>query len=257
MQKQLFANELLDITWNFVKLASISRKHGLPNLAFHYVQAAKSQLGPQNDCLRYERFKVDYEVLKLHLEFNKVNMEAIVIDAEKLLEDNRFNPYESWQKAEFSRVLGEHYLQNGHISKAKEMLSKSLEYNKKEAKTWISYAKLNELVFNKLSDEVSYQNALKGYMCGCVLNLHKSKLILPNVIKLMKRKEHNNNPRIHQWIKSNLEQMPTWIWIFWAPQLINFLYQASPLEQYIGKVILFKLSKLYPQAVYYSMKAKN
>jgi len=36
--KKQFANELLDITWNLVKLASISRKHGLPSLAFCYLE---------------------------------------------------------------------------------------------------------------------------------------------------------------------------------------------------------------------------
>lgn len=33
---------------------------------------------------------------------------------------------------------------------------KSIELNKKEGKTWISYAKLNEIVFSKLGDEKSY-----------------------------------------------------------------------------------------------------
>jgi hypothetical protein len=42
-------------------------------------------------------------------------MEQIVVDAEKLLDDNRYNPYEPWQKGEFSRVLGEYYLSTGHI----------------------------------------------------------------------------------------------------------------------------------------------
>jgi hypothetical protein len=43
-KKQEFTNELLDITWNFVKLANISRKHGLPNLTLYYVNMAKTQL---------------------------------------------------------------------------------------------------------------------------------------------------------------------------------------------------------------------
>lgn len=85
------------------------------------------------------------------------------------------------------------------------MIVKSIEYNKKEAKTWLSYAKLNELVFNNLKDEKSYTNALKGYMCGIVLNLHKTKLIIPHFLKLLKRKEHANNNAIPPFMKTNIE----------------------------------------------------
>ena len=67
---------------------------------------------------------------------------------------------------------------------------KSIDLNKKEAKTWMSYARLNETVFNALKDEKSLQNAIKGYLSCTALSLHKSRLILPHVLKLIKRKEH-------------------------------------------------------------------
>lgn len=126
------------------------------------------------------------------------------------------------------------------------MIMKSLEFNKKEAKTWLSYAKLNEIVFTNLNDEKSYTNALKGYMCGIVLNLHKTKLIIPHFLKLLKRKEHANNNNIPNIMKTNIEQIPTWVWIFWTPQLLNFLFtQNSLLEQYVSKFVLYRLTKLY------------
>mmetsp|Transcript_19130 Transcript_19130/g.18261 ORF Transcript_19130/g.18261 Transcript_19130/m.18261 type:complete len:206 (-) Transcript_19130:111-728(-) len=114
--KNQFANELLDVTWNLVKLANISRKHGLPNLAFYYIQQAKSILQYQKEGLNYERFKVDYEVMKLHIQYNTFNLEQILGDAKKLIDDNL--RYEPWQRGEFSRVLGEYYLQVGMIKKA-------------------------------------------------------------------------------------------------------------------------------------------
>ena len=57
-----------------MKLASVSRKHGLPSLALYYQDAAKKRLalsppGP-NDFLRYERYKHQLEVLKLELTHN-------------------------------------------------------------------------------------------------------------------------------------------------------------------------------------------
>ena len=66
--------ELLDICWNLVKLASVSRKHNLPSLALHYKDAAEAKLenvpSGQNDPLKYERFKLNYETLKLNISQN-------------------------------------------------------------------------------------------------------------------------------------------------------------------------------------------
>ena len=36
--------ELLDICWNLVKLASVSRKQGLPSLALSYQEKAEAKL---------------------------------------------------------------------------------------------------------------------------------------------------------------------------------------------------------------------
>ena len=69
------------------------------------------------------------------------------------------------------------------------MLVKSINWNRKEAKTWLSYAKLNEIVLNNRGDEKAFINAMKGYMCATVLNLHKTKLIIPNLLKLFRKKE--------------------------------------------------------------------
>ena len=58
--------------------------------------------------MKYERFKIDYEVLKLHIQYNTINLDRMIGDAENLLNDD--GPYEYWHKAEFSRVLGDYYL---------------------------------------------------------------------------------------------------------------------------------------------------
>lgn len=62
-------------------------------------------------------------------------------EAEKLTEEQR--GFEPWQRAEYSRVLGEYHLEQGSIKEAQRFLTKSIDLNKKEAKTWMSYAKLN------------------------------------------------------------------------------------------------------------------
>lgn len=56
----------------------------------------------------------------------------------------------------------------------------------------MSYAKLNETVFNELKDEKAIFNALRGYLSATVLNLHKSRLIIPYVLRLLRRRDVAN-----------------------------------------------------------------
>ena len=50
-------------------------------------------------------------------------------------------------RAELHRIIGEHYLTKGKIHQANESLLASIEKNKREAKTWLAYAKLNDTIF--------------------------------------------------------------------------------------------------------------
>jgi hypothetical protein len=70
--RQKFSNEFLDKSWNFYKLASISRKQGLPELSLHYLKLLDSQLkvSHDSDTMKFERFKFDYEYIKLQMDFN-------------------------------------------------------------------------------------------------------------------------------------------------------------------------------------------
>jgi hypothetical protein len=51
--------------------------------------------------------------------------------------------------------------------------------------------------------------------------------------------------------------MPVWIWLFWVPQIMQmFLSHVNSFENTLSKTVLEKLSKLYPQAVLYTIKAR-
>ena len=64
-----------------MKLASVSRKHGLPSLALSYQEKAAAKLataaGAQPDHLRYERFRLQYEALKLEIGHNTEDPEGL------------------------------------------------------------------------------------------------------------------------------------------------------------------------------------
>jgi hypothetical protein len=51
--------------------------------------------------------------------------------------------------AEILRLEGEYALSKGQLKTAKEKLLQSINKNKKEAKTWITYGRLNEIIFRE------------------------------------------------------------------------------------------------------------
>lgn len=48
--------------------------------------------------------------------------------------------------ADILRLKGDHFLQRGDLTRAKSHLLDSIDKNRKESKTWLSYAKLNEII---------------------------------------------------------------------------------------------------------------
>ena len=197
----------VDIVWNNLKLAEISRKQELPQLANYYLQSVKDILvdpSTKGDVLKLERFKMLYETFKLVTKYQtdsnkikEVNLAALEFFQNK--------DYDLWMHAEILRLEGEFALSKGQLNSAKEKLLQSINKNRKEAKTWISYGRLNELVFKEsvdqpqsedidaevkrakdIKDERSSCNAFKGYFCGLTLNQSKSRFIMPHIFNLCK-----------------------------------------------------------------------
>ena len=98
----------IDLIWNWLKLAEISRKHNLPNLAQEYLENCKQFLlsdEARGDILKLERFKYHYENFKLTMKFHKdagSQLECLM----KSLEFVEKNEYDLWMHAEILRLMG-------------------------------------------------------------------------------------------------------------------------------------------------------
>lgn len=108
----------------------------MPSLALHYQEAAEKKLstassGP-NDLLKYERFKLEYESLKLEIKHNTEDPEGLdnrVREAERnfsivpnnvpnidsthhssINANNNNSSYEPWHRASISRIIANYYI---------------------------------------------------------------------------------------------------------------------------------------------------
>ena len=214
--------------------------------------------------MKYERFKLEYEQLKLEIDHNREAPEALQARVQEIeAKFNRESNFESWQKASVKRVVAEYYLSKGRITEARDRLVECIsDLNRLDPKIWMSYARLNEIVLERTRDGQAQAllNALKGYLFATTLNLPKSRLIIPRILKLLRRREHQGSEQLRGYATQNAEQMPAWIWIFWAPQLLAMLSSErashASLEHAVARHLLFKLVKVYPQAAYYPLRAK-
>lgn len=75
----------------------------------------------------------------------EVTQHDVMVATQKQAENPEFAP---WQQAELLRIIGERYLSQQKLHLANENLLKSIDKNKKEAKSWLAYAKLNDVLFN-------------------------------------------------------------------------------------------------------------
>jgi hypothetical protein len=166
-----------------------------------------------------------YEALKLEIAHNTEDPEGLE-EAVRSTE-RRFSAdsgYEPWQRASIKRVVADYYLSQGRLRAARDHLVESVSgLNKRDPKIWMSYAKLNETVYKRRLDVQSLLNALKGLLFAITLSLHKSRLIIPRVLRLLRSREFKSSDQILAFVRDNTQQMPTWIWIFWAPQLLMML----------------------------------
>lgn len=195
--------EPVDICWNNLKLASVSRKHGLYGLAQFYLNEVKAPLTDpetKGEFLKLERYRFTYENFKLHMITGvdqTVNQEVLREGLDFL--DNK--DYDPWMHAEILRLQGEYFLQRGDLANAKTKLISSIDKNRKEAKTWVSYAKLNEIVHAQGKEEKSLINSLKGYLCALSVSQHKARLVIPYILRLVKNKTHFQSKKVQDFVK--------------------------------------------------------
>lgn len=244
-----------------MKLAEISRKQGLYGLAQHYLKQVQEPLThPETtgDTLKLERFRYLYEMNKLHvtteLSADKIRMQKLEKENEEFIKNQ---DYDLWMTAEIHRLQGEYSLKKGDIESARAHLVDSIKLNRKEARTWMSYARLNEIALEKFNDDRVAMNSLKGYFCATGLQQHKARLIIPFILRLLKNNNYQMSTAVYNFVIRNIAELPVWLWLFWIPQLLQFFKQPKEtLQHKTANQIFLKLCKLYPQPVYHPLRSK-
>jgi len=138
-------------------------------------------------------------------------------------------------------------------NEAQVLFKDAINFNGTDYKIWMDWAELNEslLVIDMEKNNINYtrfNETLICYFMTIVFKLDKAKFIIPKILYLIKK---FNTFELQEVLKNYIDNIPTWVWVFWIPQILKLL--KNPNQEMIAFYILNKIAIAYPQYLYYQL----
>ena len=154
------------------------------------------------------------------------------------------------QKAEFFRLKSKFLVALGETDLANEEFSKCMRICDNFSKGWYTWACFLDEQYEKTGDIKIAAQSVCGFLQAVNHNTEGARLSLARVIWLMSNDDENGT--IRETFQNYGDRMPLWIWCVWIPQLLTALIrdEASKVRS-----ILLHISTVYPQALYYTLRA--
>jgi hypothetical protein len=93
-------------------------------------------------------------------------------------------------------------------------------------------------------------SAVESYVYTLKHHLFNSRMYIVKILDLVsKNAQYDEQSDIAVAFNNAFKDTQVWVWLFWMPQLIDFI-QKSNSEYEIAKQVLSELAKLYPQPVF-------
>jgi len=250
-----YEQNIHDIPWNYLKLTEIARKHGLIDQAFYYLGEADKNIKESGDVHSYERFLRAKETAKLAMKFESEWEGAA--EYLKIAEGQSFCQKSKFALSEIMRLRGELLDKLGKSESAYDEVSSAVTECIHNYKAWVSYAMFREAWSLDKKDVDSNLGALKGYIHAATYMISKSKYYIPKVLLCIERSQNfpeSDHKSTLQQFKEFSVNLPTWVWLFWIPQLVENL-KRSAIERETAMMILTNIAKLYPQILFIYLKS--
>ncbi|KAF8410450.1 hypothetical protein HHK36_002979 [Tetracentron sinense] len=258
-----------DKAWNINKLAHVTRKQGLYDVCVtilekmygHSTMEVQVELSgvpkpPGYDpvlkrwvfywapCrILQEAFVKIREQAKAYLE-----MKGELTSGLNLINSNlEYFPLK--HKAENFRLKGDFILKLNDCESANIAYSNAINLFKHLPKGWISWANYCDTVYKETHDEIWVEYAVSCFLQGIKYGVSNSRSHLGRVLYLLTF-DTSNEP-VGKVFNKYLDQVPNWIWLSWIPQLLLSLQRR---EAPHCKLVLLKITTMYPQALYYWLR---
>lgn len=276
-----------DHIWNNMIFIKYARKLNLTTVYYDYLAKFNSSISELENFYPIEIFMKNMEHFKFIRKVSKNYAEGLKI-AEDLCakysssalnqinslssssnSNNNLNMPGQPQRSEFSEreeidnqinasylgMKGYFLYKTGKIKDAHDCFVKSVNLNQTDYKLYADWAEISENVLYTLKgtklENIWFENTLINNFMTIVFKLDKAKYLIPKVFFLIKKFP---NQIMGSMYDKYLENIPTWVWLFWIPQVYELLKTmlTTPQNTFIIN-ILKKLAVQYPQNIYYQL----
>ncbi|KAI1006280.1 Transcription-associated protein 1 [Podosphaera aphanis] len=234
-----------ETAWIINRFAHVARKHQLPEVCIN--QLGRIYTLPNIEI--QEAFLKLREQAKCHYQNqNELSNGLDVINNTNL---NYFGPN---QKAEFYTLKGMFLEKLGQREEAAEAYGMALFFDIKLPKAWAEWGHYNDRLFKENPTNITYaKNALSCYLeaSGLFKNA-KSRKLLTRILWLLSLDDAEGN--LSAQFDEYKGETPIWYWITFIPQLLTGLDHKEASKAH---VILCKIAKAYPQALFFQLRTNR
>lgn len=230
-----------DIPWTIVKLAEVSREHLLPSVALETL-ACLDNLATMESDNAFNKVKELVEVV--------MQLTSELRLAYSIISRVNLDYFDNLQKSELFRLKGEVLQQLGLGDESHAAFSAATSVCESNGKAWSSWASFCDRVFSLKKAPEWADYAVSCYLQAVIYGDDKAKLMLTRVLWLLSF-DTIGGPVI-QSFENFASRLPLWVWLLWVPQLLSSLARFEGEQVYN---LLREVSRFYPQAVYYTVRA--
>ena len=152
------------------------------------------------------------------------------------------------------------YYKQGNIIDAHNLFIEASIFKNKECTDYHLYSdwsemceEITKLTINTEEYNEWFDNTLYNYIYTIIYKLDKAKFVIPKMIDFIKEFE---KVKLKNKFNNELDEIPSWIWIFWLPVLFENLnyYKNNDEKNDFFFYILKKIAIKYQQMFYYPYK---
>ncbi|KAH0562572.1 hypothetical protein GP486_002747 [Trichoglossum hirsutum] len=234
-----------ETAWIINRFAHVARKHQLPEVCIN--QLSRIYTLPNIEI--QEAFLKLREQAKCHYQNpNELNQGLDVIN------NTNLNYFGAQQKAEFFTLKGMFLAKLSHKEEANDAFGTALYYDLKLPKAWAEWGYYNDALYKENPSDINpASNAVSCYLeaSGLYKNA-KSRKLLSRILWLLSLDDSEG--KISKAFEAYKGETPVWYWITFIPQLLTSLSYG---EAHIARVLLVKIAKTYPQALYFLLRTSR
>ncbi|TAQ89061.1 hypothetical protein B7494_g2646 [Chlorociboria aeruginascens] len=234
-----------ETAWIINRFAHVARKHQLPEVCIN--QLSRIYTLPNIEI--QEAFLKLREQAKCHYQ----NVKELTTGLD-VINNTNLNYFGANQKAEFYTLKGMFLEKLGQKTEASEAYGMALFFDIKLPKAWAEWGYYNDRLFKETPTDYNHaKSALSCYLeaAGLYKNA-KSRKLLTRILWLLSLDDSEGT--LAAQYDEFKGDTPVWYWITFIPQLLTGLgHKEAPKAH----VILAKIAKAYPQALYFQLRTNR